>query len=48
MQEQLSHLMEDLAELKEKMSLTEGKITEHGKNSETQIRLLFNLKKVNI
>lgn len=34
-QEQLSHLMEDFVELKERMSSIEGKITEHGKNSET-------------
>lgn len=40
--------MDDFAELKERMSSIEGKITEHGKNSETYIRLLFNLKKANI
>lgn len=32
--EQLSHLMEDFAELKERMNSREGKTTEHGKNSE--------------
>lgn len=31
MQEQLSHVMEDFAELEERMSLVEGQIIEHGK-----------------